>query len=472
MRPITPSYIHQAVGGEAFLFHEDSVREVIIDSRKAVPGSLFFAVRGAKNDGHDFIPSAYEAGCRSVVIDEEAWAERCREMEGMNVFLVPNVTNALMALAKQYLADWKDLRRVAVTGSVGKTSTKEFLAAVLGSRYHVGKTPGNLNSEYGLPLTIFGFDEDIELAVLEMGAGSTTSLHDLADIAKPDVAVLTNVGSAHLEIFHTREKLAEEKLAIASGLRPGGALILNADSEYPKEEQVRALLPERADVVCVGTKEVSPNADYCLREICDKGIDGVQSILDICTDPQESVMLELPTIGAHNLLNASLAVAAGAFFGITAKEAAAALKRMEPVGKRLEVMKVGDLTVINDAYNASPESMKAAVRVLRASEAKRRVAFLGDMYELGEDSNKLHASVGEAVRDAGIDLLITAGENALSIALGATGGETEVHAFLTREEAFDALPKLVKKEDLLLLKASRAMALEEAVQVLERNLQC
>ena len=470
MKAITPAYIHQAVGGEAFLTHEEPVREVVIDSRKVAQGSLFFAVRGAKNDGHDFIPAAYESGCRAVVIDEEAWVQRCRAMDGMNVFFVPNVTNALMALAKQYLADWEDLKRVAVTGSVGKTSTKEFLAAVLGSRYRVGKTPGNLNSEYGLPLTIFGFDEDIEVAVLEMGAGSTTHLRDLADIAKPDVAVLTNVGSAHLEVFHTREKLAEEKLAVASGLGPGGLLVLNADSDYPKEEQVKELLPAGAEVVHVGTSEASPHAEYRLREICDKGVDGVQSILDICIDPQESVKLELPTIGAHNLLNAALAVAAGAAFGISAEEATAALKNMKPVGKRLEVLEIGDITVINDAYNASPESMKAAIRVLRASEAKRRVAFLGDMYELGEDSNELHASVGKAARDAGIDLLITAGENALSIALGATGGETEVHAFLTREEAFDALPSLMKPGDLLLLKASRAMALEEAVQVLERNL--
>lgn len=183
-------------------------------------------------------------------------------------------------------------------------------------------------------------------------------------------------------------------------------------------------------------------------------------------------MLELPTIGAHNLLNAALAVAAGAAFGITAEEAAAALKTMEPVGKRLEVLTIGGITVINDAYNASPESMKAAVAVLQASEAARRVAFLGDMYELGDDSNELHASVGQAVREAGIDVLITVGEHALSIALGAAGGETEVHSFLTREEAFEALPSLVKAGDLLLLKASRAMALEEAVHVLERNPQC
>jgi UDP-N-acetylmuramoyl-tripeptide--D-alanyl-D-alanine ligase len=465
MKKTDLDYIAGGTGGTlAVRAGSGYVTSAATDSRSVRPGGLFFAIIGARNDGHRFIPGAVKNGCSCAVISDPEWIPVLRE-SGVAAVLVDDTTKALVRLAKKYMEDWKGLVKVAVTGSVGKTTTKDMLQAVLSCRYLTGKTQGNLNSEYGIPLTVFGFDEDIEAAVIEIGAGEGASVRDLASIVEPDAAVITTVGSSHLELFGTREKLAEEKIGIAAGFGPGNALIVNTDCDMLDPLHVRKYSGAGTKIIKIGTKE---DNDYILSDICDMGIDGVKCTLEICAGDRRKLELRLPIVGAHNLFNAAEAIAAGGFFGIDPADAAEALSNAEITGGRLEIERSGGITVINDAYNASPESVKAALKVLKNSRAGRRAAVLGDMFELGSGSDEMHRSVGRAAADAGVDLLVTVGKNSLATAEEARGASAamEIHSFDTTAEAASEIRGLVREDDVILVKASRAMALEQVVSAI------
>lgn len=465
MRSVGIEEILQATGGVSYARHGDeAVRGVAIDSRVVGKGELFFAILGARSDGHTFLSDVRAGGCHAVVVSDEAWAQKMTETGDMTVVLVRDTTRALMDLATAYLGAWSGLRKVGVTGSVGKTSTKEMVHAVLSSRYRTGKNKGNLNSEYGIPLTIFDFEESIEAAVIEMGAGSETRIADLTEIVKPDVAIVTNVGTSHLEAFGTREALAEEKLRVAQLFDEKNTLIVNTDCDLLEETAVRRCVGSAPRLLTVGTGEKN---NYILRNVCDMGIDGVKCILDIHTEKEETeVELCLPVIGAHNLGNAALAVAAGSVFDIPAVEAVRALGGVALTGKRLEVRRANGIAVIDDTYNASPESMKAALRVLANSAAERRVAILGDMFELGKNAEQLHGEVGAFAAEKGIDLVIAIGSMARAIVAAAAEGGVATVSFSTKEEAIPRLRALIRLGDAVLVKASRGMALEDVVDAL------
>lgn len=481
MRPVTIDYIAAGTEGRIWARAEggkyETVDNVAIDNRNVRENGLFFAIIGERVDAHRFLPDVVERGCHTVVVSDREWADKMKEAGDVNVILVDDTTRAIMRLAKKYMEDWPELRRVAVTGSVGKTSTKEFVYSVLSSRYRTGKTPGNLNSEYGIPLTVFGLDPDTEIAVIEIGLGYGADMEDLVDMVKPEAAIVTTIGSAHMRVFGTREKLAEAKLAITTGFgRNGqkGVLVVNSDCRELEPEWIRQHTKGDFDIVTIGTGN---RCDYRISGICDEGIDGVKCTLEFGAREGRKtggrLEMKLPVIGAHNSWNAALAVALGARLGISEEDGIEALKNVYSNDNRLDVSETQKYTVINDTYNASPESMKATLDILSRSKRKgRSVAVFGDMLELGADSAALHRSVGEYSLETGLDVLVTVGELAADIADGArekSEGGKKAPAIISYENRADAekdLPSRLQDGDLVIVKASRGMALEELVKVL------
>ena len=479
MKKIGIKYILESMHGAKLISDAGSkdVTSVAIDSRQVAEGTLFFAVVGERNDGHDFLPDVKENGCLAAVVSNTDWANRIAETGGMTVILVDNTRDALMQLAKQYVADWKELIKVAVTGSVGKTSTKDFLGAVLGAKYKTGKTPGNLNSDYGVPLTVFGFDENIEAAVIEMGAGESVHIRELSDIVRPSIGVVTNVGTAHLEVFGTRDDLAEEKLGIAKFFTNKETIIVNSDCDLLKRENVSKIVPYGTSVITIGSK-VDDN--FKIYNIEDSGIDGVSCSLDVQVNDENyngTFELKIPVVGSHNLGNAALAIATGTRLGIKPKEAIEALAYTKFSSGRLEIDRRKNLTVVNDAYNASPESMKSGIAMLMSSKADRHVAVLGDMFELGDDSESLHASVGTYAVQAGLELLIAIGKSSEAIAKAAEaanrsidlehGSATRVLYYQDKESAIKEINDILRDKDLILVKASRGMKLEDVISAIK-----
>lgn len=473
MKKTTIGYIVNGTGGELFAKASKGssgfVTSVSIDSRTIGENCLFFCIIGERRDAHDFLPDVCDQGCRNVVVSDVDWAEKMKSRGDVNVVLVEDTSKALMKLAERYMDDWPELIRVGVTGSVGKTSTKEFIYSALKKTFRTGKTKGNLNSQYGIPLTVFDFDEDIEVAVIEMGAGYDSYMEELSQIVKPDIAAVTTIGTSHLEVFGTREKLLEEKLKITCGFgRKGGAkkgvLVVNSDCDILSRESVRAHSNGEFKLITVGTTD---DADYKLSGICDSGIDGVKCMLEVNGHQKTVCKMDLPVIGAHNLTNAAEAVAVASVLGVDEETAIEGFRDLEQVGKRLEIIRTGKYTVINDTYNASPESMKAALKVLSRSGGNRRIAILGSMFELGDDSAELHYSVGTFAVECGMDVLVTIGDNASAIADGARDASKndplEIHCFDDKKKALEEIGSFLQKGDLVLVKASRSMALEDVV---------
>lgn len=459
--------IARGTGGEVYARAKNEaelgVTKVAIDSRDVSADTLFFCIIGARHDAHDFLEDVYEAGCRYVVLSDEAWAEKMRSKGDMNVVKVADTTRALMSLAETYMDDWKGLKRVAVTGSVGKTGTKEMIYSVVSTEYKAAKTKGNLNSEYGIPLTVFGFPEDIELAVIEMGIGYGSSMDELEKIVKPDIAAITTIGSSHLEVFKTKENLTRAKLQVAGGLKErGGALVVNADCDELSPENIERLTGGGFDVVAVGSGEA---CDYRISDIKDKGINGSECLLTVSSGKYagKKYGLYLSAPGVHNLINAAEAVAVGALLGVDPEKGAAALEEASLTDKRLDVTEGRNFTVINDAYNASPESMIAALKVLASDKEKRKVAFLGSMFELGSGSAELHEKVGEAAAELDIDVIVTIGKEGEAIAKAAerSGSTGIIKSYAEKEEAISDLKNILKKGDIVLAKASRSMELDK-----------
>lgn len=449
------------------------IDRVFIDSRKVDGDCLFFCIIGERVDAHEFLYDVREKGCRFVVVSDEKYAEEMKKCGDMNVVLVEDTRRALINLAIAYMDDWEDLIRVGVTGSVGKTGTKEFIASVLATEYRTGKTKGNLNSELGIPLTVFDLETDIEVAVIEMGIGYDSYMEDLAQIVKPDIAVITTIGSSHEEVFGSRAGLIREKLAITS-LMNEDVLIFNSDCDALAEESVREIIKEDVKIRTIGTKGLE---DYRLSNIRDLGIEGVECDIESAVgNSGEILKMRLPVVGAHNLSNAALAIATGEVLGIDPAKAIDALSGVEMNANRLELLKGNGVTVINDTYNASPESMKAGIDVLTRSSGGRKVAILGSMYELGDSFADLHSSVGRYAAESGVQLLVAIGDNGMYIADGAEAVKEEkasdsassdreesieVVRFPERSEAVERIASLIKKGDIVLVKASRSMELEE-----------
>ncbi len=439
------------------------VQRVCTDSRKVRKGDLFVALKGARFDGHRFIDEVFTRGANGVVV--EAFPRRTRGFEPVRARSVPFVVKVADSLkAYQDLATFHrtrfDIPVVAVTGSNGKTTTKEMVAKTLSQCWRLKKTAGNANNRIGLPQTVLGLTADHQAAVLELGVDAEGQTTRLAEIARPTVGLITNVGNDHLEFFGSVEGSARAKAELLACLPRDGAVVLNADDPYYEFFRRRA----RCAVVSFGFRE---QADVRGSHVQRKG--ARTEFRCHVAGRRRSHRLALHVHGTHNVSNALGAVGVGHALGLSVTNMATGLSRFRPVAMRSQVSSWQGVTVIQDYYNANPDSMKAAVTLLQELGAGRRtIAVLGDMSELGAETRTLHREVGDFLAGRRVSLLVACGELGREVAHGAsTGGMTASRVFKARgvNDAIRILEKLVEPGDVVLLKASRAMQFERLVDV-------
>ena len=424
-------------------------RRPVVDSRKAGRGDLFFALPGEHVDGHDYVADAAGRGATGAVV--------ARPVDATNIaqYVVLDPLVALQDLARQRRAARRNVRVIGVTGSVGKTTTKEIIAAVLATRYPLLKNEGNLNSEIGLPMVLLSLAQRHRRAVLEMGMWAPGEIALLCDIARPDIGVVTMVGPVHLERMKTMEAIEDEKGALPAALPPDGVAVLNADDERVARMASRT----RAHVITYGLSE---SADVRAEEIESHGLAGVRFTL-VHGDEREPVYTRLP--GRALVSNALAAAAVALVDGLTIADVASALSTTQPPARFTIHHGREGTTIIDDTYNASPSSMYAALELL-AETSGRRVAVLGDMLELGDASHDGHANVGRFAAGAA-DVIVAVGELGREIGEAAqAGGHAAVHLAPTRDDAIEITSRLLRAGDVVLVKGSRGLALEALVQAL------
>ncbi len=443
-------------GGEA---HGNRlISSVSIDSRETGKNTLFVALRGENTDGHKYIAKAVENGACCVL---------CEKMpEGVDVpyILVEDSVAAIGRCAREIRREYAPFT-VGVTGSVGKTTTKEFISALLGVKYPTLKSGGNFNTIYGLSLTVMSINPIHKALVLEMGMSKFGEIEEMTETAEPDVAVITNVGTAHIENLGSRENIAKAKLEIVKGLGKGGCLVYNGDE--PLLEEGAKAAPAR---LSFGIK--NEKSDVFGSNV--RNGDGT-TLFDVKTPAGEMKDVTIPAVGLHNVYNALAAICVGLRAGLCEKEIRDGLMLYRTTGMRQRIYELNGFTVIEDCYNASPESMKAAISVLHdLGKSKRTMAVLGQMRELGEYSDELHRSVGEFIAQTGIDRLYTYGEEALEIAVGALQSGMDESCLIAYNKTEDPkgmadhILRDVLPGDVILFKASRAVELENVIKYLDR----
>lgn len=464
MKHMTLRRIAEACGG---ILHEKEgmgnleVEEIVTDSRQAKEGSLFAAIRGERVDGHRFIPAVLEQGALCVITEQElpgntngSWIK------------VLSTLQALKDIAEYYLQQLR-IPVVGITGSVGKTSTKEMIAAVLSQKYRTLKTLGNFNNELGLPLTVFRLREEDEIAVLEMGISNFGEMHRLAKIARPDTCVITNIGQCHLEFLIDRDGVLRAKTEIFDFLKPDGHIILNGnDDKLITVKNVSGIEP-----VFFGLRERMPegaeDAQLSLwaDEIEPRGLKGIACRIHTAKG-SFSVLVPIP--GQHMVYNALAGTAVGLTYGLTLEEIKAGIESLQSLSGRFHIIETEVYTVIDDCYNANPVSMKASLEVLQDGEG-RRVAILGDMGELGENEAELHEEVGAFAGDCRIEKLIGVGPLCAGLVKKAKERNPQLDAehFDTLEELLADLDAQVKKGDTILVKASHFMQFPKIVDALQ-----
>src|SRR5213592_862448 len=453
MDPLTISQVAKLAGASGFS-GDTSVRvnKVSTDSRTLKPGELFVALRGQNFDEHNFVESVANTGAAGAIVDSN-WSGKVRE--DFALIRAKDTLKAYQELAANYRRSLT-LSVVAITGSNGKTSTKDFTAAVLARRFRVTKTEGNFNNHVGLPRTILQATSGDEVAVWEIGMNHPGEIAALAKLAVPDVAIITNIAGAHIEFMGSREKIAEEKGALAEAVGAHGTVILNADDPFTRSIAARA----RGKVILAGTTAGNIRAG----EISQSGTGTDFTILE----GAHRCRAQLPVPGLHMVQNALLAVAAGRAFGLSLEDCAAGLAAALLTKARLQIKDVHGVQFIDDSYNANPDSMKAALRTLVELDADgKRIAVLGEMRELGTESERGHREVGETAATLGVDQLITIGDAAELIAEGArTAGLDKVSSARSTGEAAKLLGEIAEPGDLVLIKGSRAARTEEVIEQL------
>lgn len=436
---------------------------VITDSRKITPDCLFVPLSGENFDGHHYAAAALNTGAGGTLWQRDKGAAP----EGA-VIIVEDTLVALQKLSAAYLKEVAP-KVVAVTGSNGKTTTKDIIMALLEGQYRVHKTEGNFNNHIGLPLTILSMSEDTEIAVLEMGMSSRGEIALLASLASPDVAVITNVGESHLLQLGSRKEIARAKLEIAEGLQPGGLLIYNGDEPLLAEVMQESAFESPEGMVKFRFGVNADNDDYPL------GMMTHSSGMTFTSYLHADVAFTLPLPGQHNVINALAALAVARHFGVTNQNIELGLSKLKLTGMRIEVIQTpSGLTLLNDAYNASPTSMKAAIDVLQSMKCSgQKIAVLGDMLELGPDEAQFHKEIGLYLDPSLTDLVFTYGPLSIHIAKAAEGrfGSERVFAFTDKTELTTTLIGQCSTKDIVLFKGSRGMRLEEVLQSLNNYVQ-
>lgn len=444
------------LGGDDDL--ELSIDRVETDSRTIHPGSLFVPIIGEQFDGHAYINAALEGGAAACFTARE----RENYLPGKVYIKVKDTRRALRLLGRHYRQKFS-IPVVAVAGSVGKTTTKDMIAAVLGERYKVLKTEGNLNTDIGVCATLFRLDRSYEAAVLEMGINHPGEMGPISAIAQPDVVCITNIGDSHIEAFGCRENTMKAKLEIFDHAVPGCTAILNGDDALLRSAEEDIERRWTGSVIYVGRGE---GLDYRAGELES---DWRSRVSCDVTTPRGTCRMDIPALGEHMIYPTLMAAAVGERFGMTLEEITAGVRNFAPTKMRMNILpRQENITILNDAYNANPQSMRAAVEVLANSGADYKLAVLGDMFELGPLAPALHASIGEHLGKAGIDCLVAVGELAKNIADAASAGLVpEVYHCADKEEAKPLLAKLLRPNTTVLVKASRGMAFEELVDYLK-----
>ncbi len=437
---------------------EEEASCVVINSRKIEAGGVFIATKGEKVDGHQFIAQVAEKGALGVVCERPADYP-------VPYILVKDSFQALKDIAEFY-REQLSVKVVGITGSVGKTSTKEFIASVLSEKYQVLKTSGNFNNEVGLPLTVLSIRPEHEIAVLEMGISNFGEMHRLSKIAKPDICVITNIGQSHLENLGSREGIFKAKSEIFDFMNPDGHVFVNGDDDILRHIKKKG----SHDPIHFGLE--SDNEIFA-SDVVSRGLLGTRAVIHANL---EAFRVEIPLPGAHMVLNALAAAGVGMELGLTSGEVKAGITHVERVNGRSNVISLSGCTLIDDCYNANPGSMRAAIDLLCQAPG-RKVAILGDMFELGENEEELHAGVGAYAVEKGTDVIICTGalsghmyERAVhEKELSTDTSVKEICYFATRDELQEHLPALLKEGDTVLVKASHGMEFEKIVEFLKER---
>ena len=420
-----------------------------IDSRSIDDKTFFIPIKGEKADGHDYIESAIQNGAIGFFTSREI-----DEIPGKIIIKVDDTLKAMQDLARNIRIKLKDIPLIAITGSVGKTTTKDMIYSVLKEKFNVLRTKENFNNDIGMPLTLINYDNE-DIIVLEMGMNHFGEISFLSNIAKPNIAVIINVGHSHIGNLGSRENILKAKLEILDGMDESGVLILNGDNDM-----LATVKDTKQKIITFGFENDTDTYAYNIR------IEKDCTVFNIKEDEKE-YEVKLNLIGEKFIYNALAAWTIGKIYNIPIEDRINALYNSEFTKMRMNINKKDGITIIDDSYNASPESMKLALQALSKQDAKRKIAILGDMFELGEYAENLHIKVGEEVEKCGIDNLFTVGKNAKNIAKGAVNKgmqKEKIISFENLEELLCILNDYIKEGDAILVKASRGMHFEKIVE--------
>ncbi len=451
MEPMTLGEIARAAGGvlSDLSLENQKIDSIVIDSRKAKSGSLYIPVIGETNDGHAFIDGAFKNGAVCTLTERDETRPHIR---------VTSTFAALKDIAEHYRSLF-DIPVVALTGSVGKTTAKDMMAAVLGQKFNVHKTPGNFNNEFGLPQAVFGLTKDHTAAVFEMGMNNFGEISRLSKVVRPDICMILNIGVSHIGRLGSQDGILKAKSEIFDYMKPNGKAYLNGDDPYLKKLNTPALSP-----VLFGR---GANNHARVTEVLGADITGSRFKAEY---KGQTFDIEIPYPGAHLIPATLAAMAIGYDLGMTPEAIRAGVKAFTPSGERLDIIQTGKIIILNDVYNACPESIMAGLDVLNLAKG-RKVAILGDVFELDEFAAEIHTKMGEDAAAKHPDLLVCVGPLSEYTFAGAkkTMDERAVY-FETQGALIAALPDLVREGDAVLVKASHGMALEHTVAALKEKL--
>ncbi|HIX83081.1 MAG TPA: UDP-N-acetylmuramoyl-tripeptide--D-alanyl-D-alanine ligase [Candidatus Megamonas gallistercoris] len=430
---------------------------VTTDTRKVEEGMLFVALKGEKFDGHDFIAQAAQKGAIGAIVNKDYDVSLLEDVD-IDVLAVEDTLKAYQDLAKFWRSKFS-IPVIGITGSNGKTTTKDLTAAVLSGKWNVLKTQANFNNEIGLPMTLLQINKTHDAAVVEMGMRGLGQIKALTEIARPTIGVITNVGETHLELLGTIENIAKAKGEMAQAIEINGKVILNADDEHvAKMHEIT-----KAHAVYFG---INRAADVKAFDI--KTEDGKTEFEAIVGEKMAHFTLNM--LGIHNVYNCLAALAVGYACGLTIEEMQKGLSSFRPTAMRFEYRKIGDFSIINDAYNASPASTRAALKNLAQVANGRKILVMGDMFELGSVETAAHEAIAQQAQEAGVSVLITRGKLTENTAVKARElGMEQVYECESHEAAVAVLKKVLQKGDTVLFKGSHGMHMEKIIELLENE---
>lgn len=435
--------------------NEKLISKFCNDTREIKQDDMFISIRPENGEGIQYISEAFNKGASGCITEYELSDNFINQHKDKVIIQVKDSIKAMQELAR-YKRTLYSIPVIGITGSVGKTTTKEMIASVLEKKYKISKNKGNYNNHIGVPLTILDWEDDIEVAIVEMGMNHLGEISELTNIAKPTIAVITNVGTAHIGFLGSRENILKAKLEILEGLPENGKVVINNDNDMLNKtnignhEKVTYGIDTESKYMAENIKITEETTEYTAR------ID------------EKEYNIFIPASGKHFVLNSLCAITVGKLLNVEIEKMIDAIKKFENTGKRIEIKEINNIKMVNDYYNANYDSVKAALEVLGKIIAKRKVAILGDMKELGEYEEELHRSVAREIIENKIDVLITVGNLAVYIAQEARRlGLEQVYVFEKNEECIENLNNIIKKEDAVLIKASKAMHFDEIAKNME-----